>query len=243
MPTVQVLGTSCAPALLFRSRDYYTTDEHLRAEDNQLFHHDCTSKRPYIRRATRDVERALEAKGVDPACLLDHRAATVVEVTVTAGAAGLNLAQGAVVRQACPDGDDVGLRDFVTVDAIALTAGQSVTVQVAAGDFGEVFEDVEAFELELADDAEATVEVVGVVSQGRDHQLTLATTYRALTLVYLDYMREEGDCFDIKRRMYHKLYDEELRRTLAVGLIYDEDGDGEADHAGRRFALRRMERG
>lgn len=237
------IDTNLAP---FQLLDLYTTDQHLAVEDAELFYHNDRTKQSLIERATHDVKRDLRAKGINPDCLLDRRSRATIELQITATADGpvTLLATQHVVEDTS---NEYGRRGYRLVDDLTLLAGETGTVDAQADDFGRPFnlaiEDCLVLDPSGTQPNIASIQTRAVCVVADDHILTLATTYRALELVYMDYMREEDDCWDVKRRLYHKMYKEEISRTLAAGLEFDEDGDGQSDYNGRRFVLRRMGRG
>lgn len=210
----------------------YTTDSHLHVEDTELFIHDAKTKQAWIRRASSDVDRDLLQRGVDSTCLLDQTAKAVITITITAAGANVTLAKGDRLTDECSE------RVYLVDADVTVLDGTNGTVTATAEQFGEPYNDIDSLEL-----TNPALEATGVATEGVDHQLTLAATYRAMELVYMNYMRDEGDCYDAKRRVYKELARDEVKRTMAGGFVLDRDGDGEADHTGQRFALRRMERG
>lgn len=223
----------------YRSRDYYTTDQHLAVEDVQLFEHDSRTKVHFCRRATREIQREVRARGIDVDCVFDSRLPTVIEVEITAGPDGpLVMPSGTRITEGCPG--NPGQLIFLLSGTLTIAAGASARAIAVSIDFGEPYTDAIRVPLVLEDYPDASIATKAIEVAGEDHPLTLATTYKALSLIMLDYMREAGDQFDTKRKIYKEYMTAELDRAMDVGFIDDLNGDGVPDSTRFRFASRRF---
>lgn len=213
----------------------YTTDTHLAVEDTELFIHDVKPKTAWLRRASSDVARDVLKQGLDASCLLDARAKTQLTLTVSAQGGDVTYTAGTFVEDSCSG------RKYEVENTLVVLDGNTGELELVADVFGEPHNDFDVLDLEALEFA--TLSDITMVTKGADHQLTLAATYRAMELIYLNYTREEDDCFDAKRRIYRELARGEVKRVMAAGVIIDHDQDGVADHSGVRFTVRRLERG
>lgn len=219
----------------------YNHDAHLAEEDEQLFDHHARSWRKKSARAASDLIRDLKRRGYldDPDhAFLDDFAKATCTVAFAASGGQLTVPAGAVVVALDPEFGQV-LADvpsparlrFTTDEELVVADGQTGTVTATAEHPGTPY-NVEAGWLSaLEEDAPANFASVTndePATGGADHQLTRAAVYRAMELVMMDLMREPDDVFDARRRLYAKMYAEEIERLVASGLDVDADGDGQA---------------
>lgn len=217
----------------------YSFDAHLRQEEEQLFFwSDRTWERKHLL-AAQDILRDLQRHGYlqeDHHALVDAFASATVTLTFTASAtAGVTIPAGTRVRTmdaTCPENGDTV---FVTDAELVLAAGASGDVAATAEHAGAPW-NVRAGELAHLEENLAGVESVtnaAAATGGADHQLTRATTYRVLELVFMDLMQEPDDAFDTRRRLHKAAYKEELQRHMAAGLDIDTNADGETSEEER----------
>jgi len=235
----------------------YSNDTHLAEEDTLLFERrDCAWTRKH-ERAEEDIVRDLERHGYlkdqgrsnhlglsgflsrADGELVDSSAPATATLTFTAPA-GTIIPAGTKVRVGDPSGcPEHGAVVFATDSAAEVQPGntsvEATAIASASGRTGNVT---------AGDLAYLVAEVAGVTSVtnelsatgGADHQLTRLSVYRVMELVHMDLMREKDDPFDHKRRLYAKMYADELERVMAAGIDIDLDGDGEASEGEQELA-------
>jgi|SRR5690554_727552 len=215
---------------------------HLWREDRELFAHDDNAFMMALDRATTDVLRDLDRHGVDTEAVEDAFKRATVELSFTAPAmSGLTIPKGTGVTNADPKRGKYAGVVFKTDFDQVLMPGETATISATAVAPGAPA-NVGAGELSyLAEPDALTVEAVTnphAATGGTDHQMTRAATYRAMELVYLDLMRTIDDAFGSRRRVYAKMYREEIDRTIAAGVRMAATVDGAASsktHGATRF--------
>lgn len=248
----------------------FAYDAQLREEDGELFHYSDVSWTRKLVRASDDLIRDLKRHGYlhdhdrwdnwydlfayfeeSDYEVIDDSASATVTLKFTAAATGdLTVPAGTRVRNLDPsgDGNTNGAVIFETDADVTVTTGTTGTVTATAEHPGEVY-NVDAAELVYLDDAAPTnysaVTNDAAASGGKDHQLARATVYRALELINQDLMRNDGDSFEVRRKMNRQSYKDELERLIASGIDIDTDGDGIVSEAeeGLRHGFRRFLRG
>jgi hypothetical protein len=215
---------------------------HLWQEDRELSRHDDDAFLTSRRRATDDVLRDLDRHGVDAEHIEDAFAHATVELEFTAtDDGGLTVPAGTVVSNVDPAiAKNAGVQ-FKADEELVVGAGQTDTVLATSVDPGAPA-NVDAGELvHLVGDTPTNFDAVtnmAAADGGIDHQMTRAATYRAMEMIYLDLQRTSDDAYSSKRRVYGKLYREEIERTIAAGIRMDANQDGTADrktHGLKRF--------
>lgn len=186
-----------------------------------------------------------------------HNAFDAAEITVqfTAKTTG-GLTVPAGTELADVDSDDAnqtltGARKFATSSELIVSAGGTGTVAAVAVADGAAYNLPDETALYLVEgDASlptfSAAEVVATTTTGVDHQLTRAATYRALCLLYLDLVKQEGDAFDHKLKMYRHEYEAEMRLLLAGGIhmeIGTADGVEDEYEEQIRHGFHRFQRG
>lgn len=221
----------------------FSHDAQLREEDAELFFYsDVSWQRRHVRAAT-DLTRDLQRHGYlehPRDVILDASQRATVELVFTADvAAELVVPAGTRVRVfEAGEGYTHGVVSFLTDEALTVPAGSSATVSATAEEVGEVY-NVAAGTLAHVDGELASLAAVtnpGPASGGRDHQLTRAAVYRVMELVYTDLCRSEDDAFEYRRKIYRRMYHDELDRLVAAGVDIDRNGDGEVSVGERGLA-------
>lgn len=216
----------------------YATDSHLLDADGEVFARDeRTTHGRTLARASADLERDLKGHGYLREVgerLVDARASARVDVVLEAyGLGAVVVPAGARLFRDEAEAGCAGVVWFGVREAVTIPAGTSVVVGADAGAWGELH-NLEAGSLGWCE-VEGVVSVVQAVPAvgGVDHQLVRATVYRALELLYGDWMRAADDAFDAKRKLYREMYRDELRRLVASGLEVSVDGEDAMSEAER----------
>lgn len=186
-----------------------------------------------------------------------HNAFDAAELTVqfTAKTTGsLTVPAGTVLSDI--DADDshqtlTGARKFATSSELVVSAGNTGTVAAVAVADGAAFNLPDETALYLVEgDASlptfSAAAVAATTTAGVDHQLTRAATYRALFLLYLDLVKQEGDAFDYKLKMYRREYEDEIKLLMAGGIhmeIGTADGVEDEYEEQLRHGFHRFQRG
>lgn len=220
----------------------FSHDTQLREEDPELFFYsDVSWQRRHVRAAT-DLTRDLQRHGYleNPRdVILDGSQRASVELVFTAAASELVVPVGTRVRVfEAGEGYTHGVVTFITNEPLTVPVGASAEVGATAENVGEVY-NVDAASLvhvlgELPN--LASVSNPEPASGGRDHQLTRAAVYRVMELVYTDLGRAEDDAWEYRRKIYRRMYHDELDRLVAAGVDIDRDGDGEVSEGERGLA-------
>ena len=210
------------------SLDVYSYDAHLSEEDRELFTFADVSWLRAHRLARQDLERDLLRRGFDgishPSIdnLLDEFATATVTLSFTAGAGGsLVVPLGATIRTIATATQTNGGVEFTTDVALTVGAGLTGTVAATAAAYGEPYNVAIGTLINYSGTAPtnfSSVTNLAAASGGHDHQLTRASVYRAMDLVYTDLMRGVDDRFGQQRLVYGLRYKEELERMYAAGL-------------------------
>lgn len=224
----------------FRSWAFWSTDQHLRVEDSELFLHGDTSKAPALRNATEDVNRDLRARGVYGE-ILDQRLQASISVTITSTMA-IDIGRQTIFSESELTAGQYGAKQYIAVSDTTVPANIPTEITLVACDFGTVYNEVYGLEITTTAFPDALISPAKLVVEGCDSILTRATTYKALALVYLNYSREPDDCFLKKMQVYTQFYRDEIDRLIMSGLLIDNDGDEKPD-GGLMFPAFRLERG
>lgn len=240
----------------------YSFDAHLRCEDHEIFSYEVNAKsrRRTAQRVAEDIIRDLKGHGYlkrDGEVFVDHFQKATTILTIKATDAGVTVPAGTPFGTIDPQdlnpsgGHELSLAGdtvFVTQSELILAADATGTVEARAEHSGTPYnvdkDCIRYAHVELS--GIASVTNLDVVDGGVDHQLTRAATYLTMSMMYLDYVRGEDDVFDYKRKLYMKMYRDEIKRLVAAGLEVDRDGDGvmsEAEEAAGSFGFHRFERG
>jgi len=215
---------------------------HLWREDRELFAHDDSPFLMALERATEDVRRDLDRHGVNLDALEDAFKRATVELSFTAPAStGLSVPAGSgVTNVASKRGKYAGVI-FKTDFDLVVPAGETLSIPATATAPGAPA-NVGADELIYLTGQPPTgfksVTNPAPATGGTDHQMCRAATYRAMELVYLDLMRTIDDAFGSRRRVYAKMYRDEIDRTIAAGVRMAATVDGAAQsktHGATRF--------
>jgi len=195
---------------------------HLWREDRELFAHDDNAFQMALNRATTDVLRDLDRHGVNTDAVENAFKNATVELSFTAPAmTGLTIPKGTGVTNVDPKRGKYAGVVFKTDFDQLLMLGETAIIPATAVHPGAPA-NVGAKELAyLAEPDALTIERVTnpeAATGGSDHQMTRAATYRAMELVYLDLMRTIDDAFGSRRRVYGKMYREEVDRSIAAGV-------------------------
>lgn len=209
----------------------FSNDAQLREEDSELFSYDDVSwERKHVR-AAEDIIRDLKRHGYlerDHHEVVDDSKKATVQLEFKAADDGeLTVPAGTAVRDT--DQFDHGTVEFVTEEELVVAPGETAAVAATASAAGEVYNvgpgHLEHLVGEL-DNFDGAVNP-DAAEGGRDHQLARASVYRVFELMMLDFARTEEDSFEYKRKLYRRMYRDELNRLVASGVGIDATGDGE----------------
>jgi len=200
--------------------------------------------------------RTLDRTIVDAAEPENDFATAVGAFTFTASAAGgftVPLGTRIVVSPLAPSDVDYvaqGLVVFTTDAALIVAAGASGAVAVTAEHPG-LPHNIPAGQLAYLDASEPGLPTLDRIvndaetTGGVDHQLTRATVYRALELVYRNLTSREDDVFNGKRKLYADYYKEEVALMVAgrIVMVVNDDGVESAEEFEMRHGYHRINRG
>jgi hypothetical protein len=231
----------------------FSYDIHLRGEEHDLFDRLDKSHKIKAERAADDVIRDLKGHGYLKRAgesFLDTFERATVELTIVADENGATVPAGTPVGSLDPENGFslVGDAVFVTDAQLVLAADGVGTVMATALFPGRPY-NVEPQTLNYAHKTiagVASITNVDAATGGVDHQFTRAATYATLAMVYMDFLRAEEDVFDHKRRIWLRMYKQEINRLVASGLDVDFDGDGqtsEAEALAGQHGFHRLDRG